>query len=221
MRLKEQIDKDKETIKRLDTKQRGYFIWDYYKLPILTIILIVALVVTGISIAASQGKTALYVVMVNANNEIKIDPFSPLLIKAGLSMDGRKVDIEANYTLHYDNETQEDAQTIHVLAALFGIGNLDAFVADEPVFASYAKQKAFVDLSLFISADVLKAHKDDLYYCETEDGKKSVCGIWLRHGSFLHTAGYYNDDVIIGVAANAQNIDNALAAVKQFLQEDG
>lgn len=218
MKLKDQICKDRETFKRLDMRQRRWFIWDYYKLPILSVLLVLVFTVTGIMLAVKNTKTVLAVVMINANNEAQSDPFTPLLEADGVDMSGRRVDIESKYTLHYDNETQADAQTIEVLAALFGVGNLDVFVADEPVYDSYAGQKAFLNLSLFLPADLLKAHSGDLYYGETASGR-GVCGIRLHPGSPLHTSGYYAGDVIIGVAASAQNMDNALAAVRELLRE--
>lgn len=218
MRLKDQICKDRATFQELDAKQRRWFIWDYYKLPILSVLLVLVLAVTGITTAVKSAKTVLTVVMVNANSEMQCDPFTPLLEADGVDMSGRKVDIEARYTLHYDDETLADAQTIEVLAALFGVGDLDVFVADEPVFDSYASQEAFLDLSLFLPADLLEAHSDDLYYGETASGS-GVCGIRLHQNSPLHAAGYYAGDAVIGVAASAQNMDNALAAVRQLLQE--
>lgn len=218
MKLKEQVNQDKQTLKQLNPQQKCLFIWDYYKLPILCILLVLILAVTGITLAASSGKTALYAVLVNANNEAAADPFTPLLEKGGKDMRTQKVSVEASYTLHYENPTDMDATTLQVLAALFGIGDLDVFAADEAVYASYAKQNAFVDLRLFISADILKAHQSDLYYSEAEDGTPIVSGLWLREGSFLHEAGYYSADVIIGVATQAQNFDDAVLAIQQIWQ---
>ena len=56
----------------------------------------------------------------------------------------------------------------------------------------------------------------DLYTCTTEDGNEIVAGIWLHEGSPLHEAGYYTGDVVIGVAANAQNLDPAVEFMKSL-----
>ena len=149
------------------------FIWDYYKLPILSLLLVAVLAGAGAAAATRSAHTAFYAVMVNANNEVQAAPFTPLLEQGGVDMTGKSVDIEANYTLHYDDAALSDAQTLQVLAALFGIGDLDLFAADEDVFASYAKQGAFVDPGL-LSGDVLKRYKDHLYYSEDAEGKQSA-----------------------------------------------
>ena len=106
---------------------------------------------------------------------------------------------------------------MQVLAALFGIGDLDLFAADEAVFASYASQEAFVDLSLFLEKEDLARH--ERYTYPGEGGREIVAGIRLKPGSPLHRAGYYTDEVILGVAANAQNLDPAVAFVKELVCE--
>lgn len=214
-----QLKKDKQTLARLDRKQKATFIWDYYKLPILSVVVVAALVTVSAVMAARSADVAFYAVLINANNSVETDSFAPLLEEAGVDMTGKRVDIEANYTLSYDDSDAGDAQTLQVLAALFGIGDLDVFVADEPVFESYAAQDAFVDLSLFVEEEVLQAWSGDLYYTENADGEQILSGIWLREDSFLHRDGYYGQDVLLGVAANAQNLDNAIAMVQQLLKK--
>ena len=212
MKWKEQLRKDKQTLAGLAPRQKMLFIWDYYKLPILSLLLVAVLAGAGAAAAARSAHTTFYAVMVNANNEVQADPFTPLLEQGGVDMTGKSVDIEANYTLHYDDAALSDAQTLQVLAALFGIGDLDVFVADEDVFASYAKQGAFVDLGLFIPGDVLKRYKDHLYYSEDAEGNRVLSG-----NSLLHEAGYYSGAVLLGVASNAQNLDNSVLMVTQLL----
>ena len=133
MKWKEQLRKDKQTLAGMAPRQKMLFIWDYYKLPILSLLLVAVLAGAGAAAAARSAHTAFYAVMVNANNEVQADPFTPLLEQGGVDMTGKSVDIEANYTLHYDDAALSDAQTLQVLAALFGIGDLDVFVADEDV----------------------------------------------------------------------------------------
>ena len=109
-----------------------------------------------------------------------------------------------------------------MLAALVGIGDLVVFAADEAVFTAYADKDAFVDLSLFIEKeDLAKAQ----LYVRPGDGVQTraerIDGIRLEAPSPLHEAGYYSGPVIIGIAANARNLDEALAFVKQIVKEAG
>ena len=116
-----------------------------------------------------------------------------------------------------ENSGTADPSTVQVLAALFSAGDMDLFAADEQVYQRYAGQDGFEDLSLYLSEDLLKAHEADLYYA-TVDGGQILSGIWLRQGSPLHQAGYYSEDVIIGITAHAVNLDYAVKALEYFLE---
>lgn len=216
MRLRDRIMFDRQTFQRLDKKKRWLFIWDYYKIPIISVVLILtvgAIILTGLG----RQEADLYVVMVNANKEIDNSVIPELLAENGIDLKDRKIDFETDYTLKYDDITETDVQTVEVLAVRFGIGDLDVFAADKAVFESYAEKDAFIDLSLFISEDDLKSYEADLYRYTNSDGKEIVGGVWLREGSPLHKAGLYHDDVLVGVAALAQNLDNALHLVRQLI----
>ena len=213
MRWIDRVRQDAATLKTLEGgKKKRQFLWDYYKLPIGAVLCAAALVVLTMTLNLGRGDNVMYAVLVNASDTGEKQVFTTLLEEAGVDMAGKEVDVAASYTLLYDPTSLTDGVTVQVLAALFGIGDLDVFAADEPVFTSYAEQDAFVDLSLFIEPEDLEKH--DLYTCTTEDGNEIVAGIWLHEGSPLHEAGYYTGDVVIGVAANAQNLDPAVEFMK-------
>lgn len=67
MKWKEQLRKDKQTLAGLAPRQKMLFIWDYYKLPILSLLLVAVLAGAGAAAAARSAHTAFYAVMVNAN----------------------------------------------------------------------------------------------------------------------------------------------------------
>ncbi|NLM62159.1 MAG: hypothetical protein GX193_08810 [Clostridiales bacterium] len=211
----EQLKKDIATFRRLDKRHRWLFIWDYYRIPIISV-LIIAAIGAAVAFGVMRDDKDLYIVMVNANREVVVESVPTQLEKNGIDLAGMKIDVETSYTLKYEDFTQADVQTVEVLAVRFGIGDLDVFAADEPVFRSYAEKDAFVDLSLFIPKDVLGSKEADLYRYRNSDGHEIVGGIWLRKGSPLHEAGLYSGDVLIGVAALAENLDNALLFIRNF-----
>ena len=52
MKWKEQLRKDKQTLAGLAPRQKMLFIWDYYKLPILSLLLVAVLAGAGAQRAA-------------------------------------------------------------------------------------------------------------------------------------------------------------------------
>jgi hypothetical protein len=130
------------------------------------------------------------------------------------------VDLTADLTLTgAEDLSGNDGQTIQVLAALFGISGLDFFAADPATFDRYAVQDAFADLSKLIEPEVLDAlpASDRITY-ENSDGFTVTGGVILHPGSPLHAAGYFHGDVAIGAAANAENLDAAVALIRALLR---
>ena len=219
MNLKKRWKADREALKKLSGQEKWLFIWDYYRIPLIALGCVMILTAITLLTNAGREEVALYAVFVNSDRTLE-EPDSTLLDalaeRAGISMEGRTVDVTANLTLGQDLNEAYDAQTVQVLAALFGISDLDLFAADEAVFEGYAQQDAFADLSVLIDRELLAGA--DLY-TYTLEGKTVTGGIVLHSGSALHEAGYYHGDVIVGAAVNAEHLEEAVAVLRQLLVE--
>lgn len=218
MKLNAKIQRDKQALSQLDRNGKLLFLWDYYKIPILSVLCVLVLGLLTVLTSASSGKAAMYAVFVNtASAEGDREALDEILEQGGIALSGRHVDVTADLHLGREHDELSDAQTVQVLAALFGIKGLDFFAADEAVFEKYAQQDAFLNLALFLDADTLSRHREDLYYYENADGQTVLGGIRLQPGSPLHEAGYFLTEVTVGIAANAQNMEEALCFLKQLL----
>ena len=220
MKLKERIQADREVFRTLNREERLLFIWDYYKIPILAAVSVLVLTVMTLISWAGKKDVAMYAVFVNSDAsvvETKPELLDALLAEAGVDMEGKAVDITADLTLGKDYSNETDGQTIQILASLFGISGLDVFAAEQESFDRYAVQDAFVDLSLFLEPELYEKSGCVPYRYVNGDGQEILGGIILKPGSILHEAGYYHTDVVLGVAANAQNLEEAVAFVKQLL----
>lgn len=219
MNLKKRWKADREALKKLSGQEKWLFIWDYYRIPLIALGCVMILTAITLLTNAGREEVALYAVFVNSDRTLE-EPDSTLLDalaeRAGIPMEGRAVDVTANLTLGQDLNEAYDAQTVQVLAALFGISDLDLFAADEAVFEGYAQQDAFADLSVLIDRELLAGA--DLY-TYTLEGKTVTGGIVLHSGSALHEAGYYHGDVIVGAAVNAEHLEEAVAVLRQLLVE--
>ena len=218
MKLKAKIQRDKQALSQLDRNGKLLFLWDYYKIPILSVLCVLVLVLLTVLTSARSGKAAMYAVFVNtASAEGDREALDEILEQGGIALSGRHVDVTGDLHLGREHDELSDAQTVQVLAALFGIKGLDFFAADEAVFEKYAQQDAFLNLALFLDADTLSRHQEDLYYYENADGQTVLGGIRLHPGSPLHEAGYFLTEVTVGIAASAQNMEEALCFLKQLL----
>ena len=218
MNLKKRWKADREALKKLSGQEKWLFIWDYYRIPLIALGCVMILTAITLLTNAGREEVALYAVFVNSDRTLE-EPDSTLLDalaeRAGIPMEGRAVDVTANLTLGQDLNEAYDAQTVQVLAALFGISDLDLFAADQAVFERYAQQDAFADLSVLIDRELLAGA--DLYTYSVE-GKTVTGGIVLHPGSVLHRAGYYHGDVIVGAAINAEHLEEAVAMLRAMLE---
>ena len=220
MKMKKRLAADREIFQTLDRQQRLLFIWDYYKIPILAAASAVILTLMVLLTWAGKKDVAMYAVFVNSDAAVaqtKPELLDELLASNGIDMDGKSIDITADLTLgtQYNNDT--DGQTLQILAAMFGISGLDVFAAEQASFDRYASQDAFVDLSLFLEPELYAKAGCKPYWYENADGQKILGGIILKPGSVLHEAGYFHADTLIGVASNAQYLDEAVAFVEALL----
>lgn len=222
MKMKQRLMADRETLRTLDKKDRLLFLWDYYKIPILAVAAAFVLTVMVMVSWAGKKDIAMYAVFVNSDVSLvqpQPEKLDELLSLSGVDMEGKTIDITADLTLGKDYSNETDGQTIQILAALFGISGLDVFAAEQDSFDRYAVQDAFVDLSLFLEPELYEKNSVAPYWYADGDGREILGGVVLHTGTAIHQAGYYHGDVVIGVAANAQNLDEAVAFVKQLLLE--
>lgn len=219
MKLRQRWEKDREALKKLSGRDKWLFVWDYYRIPLIAAACVMLLTAITLLTNAGREEVALYAVFVNTDvslEEPDASALNDLAEAAGIPMEGKTVDLTANLTLGQTYSEAADAQTVQVLAALFGISDLDLFAADQAVFERYAQQDAFADLSVLIDRELLAGA--DLYTYSVE-GKTVTGGIVLHPGSVLHRAGYYHGDVIVGAAINAEHLEEAVAVLRQLLVE--
>lgn len=221
MKLKEQIKKDIETLKNIPTNERKLaYVAEYYGVAILTIIVVLAIAITSTVKAFTKDEVILYTVLVNSDAiVVDVDDtiFSSILHDAGIEMKKKKVDVNTDLYLGINQNEEEDVRTLQVLTALFMISDLDVYVSDKESFSIFANENAFANLSALIDQTTLNRYQNNLYTVQNENGEEYAVGIIL-HDSLLHKAGYYHDDVVIGIANNAVNFDNALDFVNQLLK---
>ena len=193
MKLSEKIRRDRQRYAALSTSEKRAFLWDYYKIPILALVCAVLLGSIALLEGLNSRSVAVYAVLVNAapDTEAAQTCLEDLLTDSGMDLKGKRVDANVSLSLGQTTQEAEDAQTVQVLAALFGVSGLDFFAADEEIFDRYAVQNAFADLSRLLDPALLETFSDDLVYVTPEDGSRQLAGVRLHGGSPLHRAGLY------------------------------
>ena len=219
----ERLNKDRQQLSRLpDNKSRVTFIWDYYKIPIIVFLSVLLLSVILLISNIGRKDASMYVVLLNNDSSLRecdSTIFDETLKKTDLDLKGKSVDVNDKLSVGQEGNEAEDIETMQILTALFTISDLDLYVADKQYFDYFLEDGGYADLSLLIDQNLLERYKDDLYYWENQYGQKTLCGIILHNDSMLHKAGYYHNDVIMGVVANANNLQAAVEFIRQMLSD--
>ena len=219
----ERLNKDRQQLSRLpDNKSRITFIWDYYKIPIIVFFSVLLLSVILLISNIGRKDASMYVVLLNNDSSLRecdSTIFDETLKKTDLDLKGKSVDVNDKLSVGQEGNEAEDIETMQILTALFTISDLDLYVADKQYFDYFLEDGGYADLSLLIDQNLLERYKDDLYYWENQYGQKTLCGIILHNDSMLHKAGYYHNDVIMGVVANANNLQAAVEFIRQMLSD--
>lgn len=220
MKLKNQIKQDIETFKKIPDNNRKFaYVMEYYGFAIATTLVVLFLVLSSAFNMIFQDEVILHSVLVNSDAlvvECDDSIFGTLLEAAEINMERKAVEVNTDLYLGL-NQSEDDVRTLQVLTALFTISDLDIYVSDEASFKIFADENAFANLALLLDTTTLEKYKEDLYIV-TIDGNEYVAGIYLHKESPLHKAGYYHNDVVIGIANTAVNFDNALTLLKEILK---
>ena len=76
-----------------------------------------------------------------------------------------------------------------------------------------------MDLSLLIEKELLDNFSGELYYHENSEGRTILAGLVFTGDSVLHSSGYYSGPVVLGAAASAENLEEAVAFLRQAVLE--
>jgi len=223
MNLKEQFKVDIERYKGLKSRgEKAAFVWDYYKYPIIAIGTALVILILVLLNNIGRVKTSMYMVMVNSDAayvECDDSGIQDILKRSDFETGGKKIEINASYTIGSPGSTTSDLETIQVLNALFTISDMDIYIADRTYFDYFAGQDAYADLSLLIDKELLEKWEDNLYYVDNSSGQRILAGIIIPEDSVFHKAGYYHDEAILGVVGQAGNLEAAVQFVTTFLKD--
>lgn len=223
MKISEMIKRDRRKLNEMpDAASKLRFIWDYYKAPVLAIALVLTIGLLSLLNNIGRANINLYVVLLNNDTifrECDETVFNDTMSARGIDMKKKTVNVNTEFSIGIGSDEAADMETMQVLTALFSISDLDVYVAPREYFDYFAANNGFADLNALIDKDVLKNYTEDFYIYDETAQNKPVQGIILHDDSLLHKAGYYHDDVIIGVVGNAVHFDEAVTFVQQLLRD--
>lgn len=205
----------KTSIKDLKGKARIEYIWDYYKLPILVVICVIAFIIYTIVNFVTYKETALEIFMINTTNQnteeiaASTDEFFQ---QEGLSGKDEEIFIDTSIFFSEYMGDSTNYYSNRSLTVKFAVGGGDILFAPDYVFNNYAGSGAMMPLTDVLTDDELEQYKDILVYTtEEESGETYPCGVALTDNKWLLTHHFYpeGETLYLGIGYNSKSPDTA------------
>ena len=201
-----------EKLKHLSPKKRVQYIFDYYKFPILAVIVVIVLTVSIIQTVVSHKEVAFNAVLLNAggtavtSNDARFA--SDFAEAAGIDTNAYSVYVDCSNVLNLQAETQYDLAVRAKISALFAAKEIDILGADPEAFDDYARNGAFMDLRSALPDDMLKRLEDRgyIYYVDSETLRKLDEEVSMEEAVISTDRAGMTEPVPIGVAAATSRI---------------
>lgn len=226
MELKKSFHSELEKLNKMSTKDKIWYIFEYYKFHMIAIILVIGLLwVVGTSIYRQTFTTRLTFAVVNdySGGNSSMEPLENGL-KEALNC-GKKDLIEINSGLFVNAEEAQTSQYAYAsmakIAALSAGGNLDVIIADPQTIEHYESQDAFLNLEDFLPENLKeRAEKEGLFlYADNESGQSVAAAISLDTTDFTDLTGTMIQSPYLAVVASSRHTDDTLLAVRWMFGE--
>ncbi len=221
VRVKKEIEKIKN---EKGIKAKASYIWDYYKIPIISIIVIVAVVISVTrSMLANNYNTSLYVSYVNCVS-IDLRDGTKILDRnltdwLGIDGDENRVSVDGYYQINPDLVTEEAYASIQKLSVMIVARNSDCYFGDDIFTKTWANSGYLVDFTEFLPDELLSKVSDRLvYFVDGETEEEKAVGIDLGGLPYITDVLVFgNEHPIFSVAANAPNPENVITFLEHII----
>ena len=164
--LRKSIQGEKKKLRDMTWGERFQYIWDYYKIPIITVIVAVITVVSLVRHYATLKEDVLFGVIVNANAQgvttfsSDLDAYLELGDKEGTFLENG---LWLNATATFESETK--------LTCYIAAHDLDYFLGDADAMNYFAKQGLISDLEKILPEELYTYFQDHIVTCDTTDAE--------------------------------------------------
>lgn len=171
MSLKHELSNAKTVFKTGTGKQKLEFIWDYYKLPLVCILLVL---IVGRQLIISTANAKEYVLQgvflnsVAETNDVQLFEDGYL---AQYPIDSSKEAVYFDTSLYYSSSPDGEKPTgyyesMQVLVSRIAAGDVDFLIADIATMKQLAYSQIFYSLSDVLSDELMREYESSFLYCD-------------------------------------------------------
>ncbi len=207
-------------LKKMPKQDRGWYIWEYYKIPIACTVVCILLTAGFLSIAFDNTEYALSTVVINCTLSDTFEKL-PLTSEFHDHMDfsvNQKVITESIQIQYYQDQEIFDITGLTTLHTRISANQIDIGICDKPIFSHLCELNVAVDLEALLPDDLWEAVKPFAVYAENkETGKQIAAGIDITETAFAKECGFTAKPVTLCVISNSLQKENCIAMIRYIM----
>ena len=216
--------KPEEYMEQMNSKQKLSYIWEYYKLPIIAVLIAIVAVSYFIYEQKTKDIYVLDVMLIGDSMEYDkqqelSDTITEQFVREYSSNSREKANVEFVPVTIDNGQRSLSYEYVQKLMACMAAGQLDVMVMDESIYQSYAEQGAFLNLEE-LGIVIPQGKGDEVIEAKDEDGKAYTAGIRFDSGDgILSAVGFDSKDKIICVSVNTNHKETSGKVVQWLINQ--
>lgn len=220
--LKDTLREERNKIKNMSIKDKLWYIWEYYKIPIIIAVVSVVLISSiGSAVYNNRFETALSCVILNSSptgEADSVDDYFNQGFRQYIELkEDAKIDVDYSMSPTFDESSMNEftyAQLAKITAMISSKG-LDVMIGKPDTIDHFGEMGGFVDLKELLPADVYDKVKENLYFVTNQEtGEETACGLLIGGTDFCEKTGLVIDEPVLSIMGNSTHTDTALGLIR-------
>lgn len=225
--LKDRLHEESAKIKEMPLKDKIWYIWEYYKFPIVGVIIGLFLVSSiGSAMYNNRFDAALSCVILNSRYDseaLTVDQYFDQGFREYIGLDPNlKIDVDYSMNPTFDESAMNEYSYAELakLTAMISSKELDIMIGSPDVIDHYGEMGGFFNLEELLPADLYEQLRDLLYTTtNAETGEETVCGIRIGESDFDKKTGLVLEDPVLTILNNSTHTDTAVQLIRYIFQQ--
>ncbi len=214
--IKEKIQAEKEKIRGMEREKALEYVWNYYKIPIVGILVFLFLLVYFLHALLNRPEDPLvHITLVNCYDDVseKSGFYKNFQEYADFHEEGSVI-FDANAFFNLENERDYSNTYFQKTVAYLEAGTTDALICQKSNLMGIARGKRVLNLEDGPAKEIYRQYRERIVFFTTEEGEEVPVGIDISDSPRIEEMNSYKEDgCYLCVSAYTERVDQ----VKVFL----
>lgn len=219
-KAKEFIDNERRNWKQMPKKDRLWYIWHYYRIPIVGIALFVGIISLFLSVALDDNQAVMQTVIINNTSSEALND-APLTTTFHSHMGfapNQIVTAQKTSIPYYADMGIFDQVALPTLHAWISAQQVDLVFSDDRMINHLKEIEVLQNLELLLPPDLWESVKQlAVYTKDVQTGEEVPTALDISATSFASECNIQMEPALICVISNTKNTDNCIAMIQYIM----